>query len=126
MLPINSGKAGSGLVPPAVADHLLGQAGSALILIMLFMAIVSTGSAESIAVSSLIAYNIYREYINPDANGAQILKVSRVVIVLFGIFMGLFSVSATACFGVGQKAVQILPSVNDSRPLSLFYRSCST
>lgn len=43
MLPINSGEAGSGLVPPAVADHLLGQAGSALILIMLFMAIVSTG-----------------------------------------------------------------------------------
>ena len=71
MLTINSGKAGSGLVPPAVADHLLGQAGSTLILIMLFMAIVSTGSAESIALSSLIAYDIYREYINPDANGAQ-------------------------------------------------------
>jgi len=92
MLPINSGEAGSGLVPPAVADHLLGQAGSALILIMLFMAIVSTGSAESIAVSSLIAYDIYREYINPDATGEQILKVSRIVIVLFGIFMGLFSI----------------------------------
>mmetsp|Transcript_21774 Transcript_21774/g.46587 ORF Transcript_21774/g.46587 Transcript_21774/m.46587 type:complete len:751 (+) Transcript_21774:173-2425(+) len=92
MLPINSGEAGSGLVPPAVADHLLGQAGSALILIMLFMAIVSTGSAESIAVSSLIAYDVYREYFNPDATGAQILKVSRIVIVLFGIFMGLFSI----------------------------------
>ena len=96
MLPINSGEAGSGLVPPAVADHLLGQAGSALILIMLFMAIVSTGSADSIAVSSLIAYDIYRKYINPEATGAQILKVSRIVIVLFGIFMGLFSVSETA------------------------------
>ena len=93
MLPINSSEAGSGLVPPAVADHLLGQAGSALILIMLFMAIVSTGSAESIAVSSLIAYDIYREYFNPDATGKQILFVSRVVIVCFGIFMGLFSVS---------------------------------
>ena len=93
MLPINAGEAGSGLVPPAVADHLMGQAGSALILIMLFMAIVSTGSAESIAVSSLIAYDIYREYFNPDATGKQILFVSRVVIVCFGIFMGLFSVS---------------------------------
>lgn len=96
MLPINAGEAGSGLVPPAVGDHLLGQAGSALVLIMLFMAIVSTGSAESIAVSSLIAYDIYREYFNPDATGKQILFVSRVVIVLFGIFMGLFSIALNA------------------------------
>jgi len=93
MLPINSSEAGSGLVPPAVADHLLGSAGSALVLIMLFMAIVSTGSAESIAVSSLVAYDIYREYINPDATGKQILWVSRFVIVAFGIFMGLFSIA---------------------------------
>lgn len=96
MLPINSGEAGAGLVPPAVADHLLGQAGSALVLIMLFMAIVSTGSAESIAVSSLVAYDVYREYINPDATGKQILFVSRVVIVCFGIFMGLFSIALHA------------------------------
>ena len=101
MLPINSSEAGSGLVPPAVADHLLGQAGSALILIMLFMAIVSTGSAESIAVSSLIAYDIYREYFNPEATGKQILFVSRIVIVCFGIFMGLFSVSDTPFVSFG-------------------------
>jgi len=96
MLPINSGEAGSGLVPPAVADHLLGTAGAVLILIMLFMAIVSTGSAESIAVSSLIAYDIYREYFNPEATGKQILWVSRIVIVCFGIFMGLFSIALNA------------------------------
>lgn len=92
MLPITAGEAGSGLVPPAVASELLGDAGSALILVMLFMAIVSTGSAESIAVSSLVAYDIYREYINPEATGDQILKVSRIVIVAFGLFMGVFSI----------------------------------
>ena len=91
-LPITSGEAGSGLVPPAVATHLLGDAGSALILIMLFMAIVSTGSAESIAVSSLMAYDVYRQYINPEATGPQILFVSRIVIVAFGLFMGVFSI----------------------------------
>eukprot|EP00543_Licmophora_paradoxa_P000345 CAMPEP_0202441512 /NCGR_PEP_ID=MMETSP1360-20130828/1067_1 /ASSEMBLY_ACC=CAM_ASM_000848 /TAXON_ID=515479 /ORGANISM="Licmophora paradoxa, Strain CCMP2313" /LENGTH=724 /DNA_ID=CAMNT_0049056549 /DNA_START=45 /DNA_END=2219 /DNA_ORIENTATION=- len=90
-LPITAGEAGSGLVPPAVATHLLGDAGSGLVLIMLFMAIVSTGSAESIAVSSLVAYDIYREYINPEATGTQILRVSRIVIVVFGLFMGCFS-----------------------------------
>merc|ERR1739844_381565 len=72
MLPITSGEAGSGLVPPAVATHLMGSSGSALILTMLFMAIVSTGSAESIAVSSLV--------------------VSRIVIVAYGLFMGAFSI----------------------------------
>lgn len=88
MLPITASEAGSGLVPPAVAQHLLGDAGAVLILVMLFMAIVSTGSAESIAVSSLVSYDIYREYINPNATGQQILFVSRVVIVAFGLLMG--------------------------------------
>ena len=91
-LPITSGEAGSGLVPPAVATHLLGDTGSALVLIMLFMAIVSTGSAESIAVSSLMAYDVYREYINKNATGPQILFVSRVVIVVFGLLMGILSI----------------------------------
>ena len=88
MLPITAGEAGSGLVPPAVATELLGQAGAILVLIMLFMAIVSTGSAESIAVASLVAYDIYREYINPEATGDQILMVSRIVVVAFGLIMG--------------------------------------
>jgi len=92
LLPITASEAGAGLVPPAVATHLLGPAGSILILIMLFMAIVSTGSAESIAVSSLVAYDIYREYINPNATGKQILCVSRLVILIFGLFMGGFSI----------------------------------
>jgi urea-proton symporter len=92
MLPITSTEAGAGLVPPAVAYQLLGQAGAVLILIMLFMAIVSTGAAESIAISSLVAYDIYREYINPEATGAQILFVSRLTIVVFGLFMGCFAI----------------------------------
>lgn len=92
MLPITSSEAGAGLVPPAVAVHLLGTAGSVLILIMLFMAIVSTGSAESIAVASLVAYDIYREYINPQATGEQILFVSRVMNVIFGLFVGVLAI----------------------------------
>lgn len=93
MLPITSSEAGAGLVPPAVATHLLGRGGSVAILVMLFMAIVSTGSAESIAVSSLIAYDIYRTYINPNATGKQILNVSRIVIIGFGLFMGAFAIA---------------------------------
>jgi SSS family transporter len=100
LLPITATEAGNGLVPPAVAEHLLGDIGAVLILVMLFMAIVSTGSAESIAVSSLVSYDIYREYFNPEATGEDILKVSRIVIVVFGLFMGAFSILLDA-IGLG-------------------------
>ena len=91
MLPITAEEAGNGLVPPAVATHLYGQSGALMISIMLFMAIVSTGSAEAIAVSSLVSYDIYREYINPNATGKDILKLSQAVIVVFCVLMGALS-----------------------------------
>lgn len=92
-LPLTAAEAGAGLVPPAVAVHLMGDSGAVLILVMLFMAIVSTGSSESIAVSSLVAYDIYREYFNREATGADILRVSRIVIVVFNLFVGCFSIA---------------------------------
>merc|ERR1711939_870093 len=55
--------ANAGLVPPAAAIILIGDGGGVLVIIMLFMAITSTGSAECIAVSSLVTYDIYRKYI---------------------------------------------------------------
>ena len=91
-LPVTSDEAGDGLVPPAAAVHFFGKGGAMMITIMLFMAITSTGSAEQIAVSSLIAYDIYKKYINPKATGEQILKVSRVAILGFGLFMGVLSI----------------------------------
>ncbi|KAK9667725.1 hypothetical protein RND81_13G007100 [Saponaria officinalis] len=91
-LPITASEASRGLVPPATAIALMGSAGSVLLLTMLFMAVTSAGSAELIAVSSLCTYDIYRIYINPDATGKQILKVSRIVILGFGCFMGILAV----------------------------------
>ena len=90
-LPVTGDEASKGLVPPAAAVHFFGKGGGMMITIMLFMAITSTGSAEQIAVSSLIAYDIYKKYINPKATGEQILKVSRFAILGFGIFMGVLS-----------------------------------
>lgn len=95
-LPITGAEAGSGLVPPATAVHFMGKGGGALITIMLFMAITSTGSAEQIAVSSLFAYDVYRRYMNPSATGADIVRVSRYVILGFGIFMGCLSLILNA------------------------------
>ncbi|GFZ08620.1 urea-proton symporter DEGRADATION OF UREA 3 [Actinidia rufa] len=91
-LPITASEASHGLVPPATAIALMGKGGSILLLTMLFMAVTSAGSSELIAVSSLCTYDIYRTYINPDATGKQILKVSRGVVLAFGCFMGLLAV----------------------------------
>lgn len=91
-LPLTESEAGHGLVPPATAIALMGKGGSILLLTMLFMAVTSAGSSELIAVSSLCTYDIYRTYINPDANGEKILKVSRAVILGFGCFMGFLAV----------------------------------
>ena len=55
------------------------------------MAVTSAGSAELIAVSSLITYDVYRTYKNPKATGKQLLKVSRTVIVIFGLGMGVLA-----------------------------------
>lgn len=91
-LPVTADEAASGLVPPAVATHLLGTGGAVLILVMLFMAVTSTGAAEQIAVSSLVAYDVYRTYINPAATGKNIINLSRVVILAFGLLMGVFGI----------------------------------
>ncbi|GMH28776.1 hypothetical protein Nepgr_030619 [Nepenthes gracilis] len=91
-LPLSESEASHGLVPPATAIALMGKAGSVLLLTMLFMAVTSAGSSELIAVSSLCTYDIYRTYINPNANGKQILKVSRGIILGFGCFMGFLAV----------------------------------
>ena len=77
-----------GLVVPAAATALMGEVGAILVLTMLFMAVTSAGSAELIAVSSLVTYDIYRTYKNPKASGKQLVKVSRATIVGFGLGMG--------------------------------------
>jgi len=127
-LPITKGEAGQGLVPPAVATHLFGTSGSWMVAIMLFMAIVSTGSAESIAVSSIIQYDVYRAYINPSADGEAMKKVGRWAIAFWGIFMGCLSAllqaivlsDPTGSFGLGW-VYQFMGNAIGSAVPPLFY-----
>merc|ERR1719353_174148 len=63
---IDGAASSSGLTPARVLSHILGPAGAFILLLQLFMAITSTGSAEIIAVSSILTYDIYYEYINPE------------------------------------------------------------
>lgn len=63
---ITAAASGSGLTPARVLAHILGAGGAFILLLQLFMAITSTGSAEIIAVSSILTYDVYYEYINPE------------------------------------------------------------
>ena len=55
----------SGLVTPLIAEKILGSSGGILILTMGAMALMSTGSGEVMAISSIIVYDIYQAYIRP-------------------------------------------------------------
>jgi Na+/proline symporter len=54
-----------GYITPYVMNDLLGQTGAYLLLTMLMMSLMSTGSGEVMAVSSIIVYDIYKTYIKP-------------------------------------------------------------
>ncbi|XP_021364349.1 uncharacterized protein LOC110457411 isoform X2 [Mizuhopecten yessoensis] len=54
-----------GLVSPLIAEAVLGPAGGIMILCMVSMALMSTGSGEVMAVSSIIVYDIYQTYLRP-------------------------------------------------------------
>jgi len=98
---LTSSDAGSGLVPPASAIALLpGSSGGLLVMIQLTMAILSTGSAECIAVSSLLTYDLYRTYFNPNASGKCILILSRVFVCFWALIMAVASI-VLGLMGVG-------------------------
>jgi SSS family transporter len=97
-LPITGGEAGNGLVPPAVAVHLMGQGGAFLVAFQLFLAITSTANSEQLAVASLFSYDVYKRYMNPNASGAQMIMVSRVMVCVWGVFSGII---ATILFEMG-------------------------
>lgn len=57
------------------------------------LTVVRTGSAEMIAVSSLLTFDVYGVYVNTKASAQQLLKVSRVFVIVYGIFSGVCIVS---------------------------------
>ncbi len=81
----------AGLVAPLAASHLLGDIGAILILTVLFTTVTAAGSAQLISVSSLVTYDIYRTYIKPSSTGRELMKVSRVTILGFGMGMGVLA-----------------------------------
>lgn len=55
----------TGLVTVFMAQSTMGLAGSYLVLTMLIMAVMSSGSGEVMAISSIVVYDIYQTHIRP-------------------------------------------------------------
>lgn len=81
--PLSAAQNGAGLSSPATAIALLGTGGARLMLLLLFMAITSATSAELIAASSLLTFDIYKTYIRPRASDIELVKVSHAGIIIY-------------------------------------------
>ncbi|CAE8630178.1 unnamed protein product, partial [Polarella glacialis] len=73
---ISAAASGAGLTPARVLSKVMGSSGAFILLLQLFMAVTSTGSAEIIAVSSILTYDIYYTYVNPDSRAVRTASVS--------------------------------------------------
>lgn len=88
--PLSAAQNDAGLSSPATAIALLGQGGAVLMLILLFMAVTSSTSAELIAVSSLLTFDVYKTYIKPDSTSTKLVQISHYGIVLYALVLAAF------------------------------------
>jgi SSS family transporter len=82
----------AGLAAPYGVTALLGKSGATLILVLLFLAVTSASSAELIAVSSILTYDIYGTYIRPKATDKQLMLVSHLGVCFWGLCMAIFGI----------------------------------
>lgn len=87
----SSANISAGLASAYAAQTLLGVGGAVALLIVLFMAVTSCASAELIAVSSLLTFDVYQRYIKPSAKPKNLIFVSHCMIIVFGLVMALFA-----------------------------------
>ena len=87
---LSSEQVGAGLVAPATAVTVMGTGGAVAVLLVVFMAATSATSAELIAVSSIITFDVCGVLWKP-IRGKQAVVVSHIVIVVFATWAGAWS-----------------------------------
>ncbi|KAF9890854.1 hypothetical protein FE257_005430 [Aspergillus nanangensis] len=81
----------NGLVLPYVSQAVAGKGGAAAILLILFMACTSVSSAQLIAVSSILSFDVYKPYFNPKATDKQLIKWSHYGVIGFSLIASSFA-----------------------------------
>ncbi|KAL1610723.1 hypothetical protein SLS60_002393 [Paraconiothyrium brasiliense] len=88
---MTSTEVSNGLVLPYFAMTIAGKGGAAGILLITFMAVTSTLSAQVIAVSSIISFDIYRTYFKRNASDEDVIRWSHYGVIFFALFASAFS-----------------------------------
>jgi hypothetical protein len=81
----------NGLVLPYAAVTIAGKGGAVGILLVTFMAVTSTLSAQIVAVSSIISFDQYRTYFKPHASDADVIRWSHFGVIIFAVVAAAFS-----------------------------------
>ncbi|CAG8946884.1 unnamed protein product [Penicillium salamii] len=74
-----------GLALPYGAMAIAGKGGAVATLLMTFMSVTSTLSAQVIAVSSIVSFDVYKTYWNPKSSSADLIRWNRIGVVIFGL-----------------------------------------
>jgi SSS family transporter len=90
-LPMDEASISAGLTLPYAAVALMGSGGAVATLLIVFMAVTSAFSAQLIAVSSILTYDVYGTYINPQASGGRLIYTSHACVALWGVLMASLS-----------------------------------
>lgn len=86
------------------------QGGAVLVLLMIFMAVTSAFSSDLVCIASVMTYDIYRGYINPQATGRRLLKLSHFVVI------GFATICACIATGLSHTAIGVNFIIVRGRP----------
>ena len=80
---------------PLVASHVLGQAGTVLVFIVVFCSLASSIDSLLAATSDLLAEDVVRKMMMPDISEQQLRKLSAYIIIGLGILTWILSYKKT-------------------------------
>ncbi|KAJ5707425.1 hypothetical protein N7488_007226 [Penicillium malachiteum] len=88
---MSTSEVSNGLVLPYAAMKIAGKGVAAASLLITFMACTSTLSAQVIAVSSILSFDVYREYFKKSATDRDLILSSHFGVIFFAAFSAAFS-----------------------------------
>lgn len=74
------------MIGPLVAGEILGEVGGILVFVLVFSALASSLDSLLAATSDLVAEDIYKGHLHPDATDSELQKASKISILLLGVF----------------------------------------
>ncbi|KAH9884263.1 hypothetical protein F4778DRAFT_787886 [Xylariomycetidae sp. FL2044] len=88
---ITSEQINNAMILPLAAEAVMGKGGAVAVVLMVFMAVTSSFSAEIIAHASIVTFDIYQPYVHPTADDKRLKLVSHISLTFFAVFSSSFA-----------------------------------